>query len=229
MGGRIDVETDDVANLGGELRIVGELEGADAARGQAVGAPDTLNRGQADADDPGHHPACPVGGLARRLAQGQGHDPFGDRVAQPGDPRRPGLVAQQARDALFHEPRLPAPHGGLADAGRSHDRRRSQPVGRGQHDPGAPDVLLPTVAVIDDRPQALTIGRAQMDRDAGTHPADSHAEKHLGIPQGLLCRHQSTSHRCAGDLGDTRKPWMRDVVLNFPRFPEDNIRWVIGR
>ena len=47
VGGRIDIEAGDVADLGGELRIVGELEGADAVRGQVVGAPDALNRGQA--------------------------------------------------------------------------------------------------------------------------------------------------------------------------------------
>ena len=32
-GGRIDVQADDVADLGGELRIVGKLEGADPVRG----------------------------------------------------------------------------------------------------------------------------------------------------------------------------------------------------
>jgi hypothetical protein len=33
VGGRIDVEPDDVAHLGGELRIIGELEGTDSVRG----------------------------------------------------------------------------------------------------------------------------------------------------------------------------------------------------
>ncbi len=44
VGGRIDIELDDVAGLGGELRIVGRLEGPDTVRGQAVGFPDALNR-----------------------------------------------------------------------------------------------------------------------------------------------------------------------------------------
>lgn len=42
MGGRIDIETDNVADLGGELRIVGKLEGADAVRRQAMSLPDAL-------------------------------------------------------------------------------------------------------------------------------------------------------------------------------------------
>ena len=57
-------------------------------------------------------------------------------------------------------------------------RRRAQPVGRRQHNPGAPDVLLGAVAVIDDRLQALAISRAQIDADASTHPADSHGQGH---------------------------------------------------
>jgi hypothetical protein len=33
VGGRIDIQADDVADLGGELRIVGKLEGVDPVRG----------------------------------------------------------------------------------------------------------------------------------------------------------------------------------------------------
>ena len=54
MGGRINVEADDVAHLLGELRVPGELEGAQAVRSQAVGAPDALDRGEADPDRLGH-------------------------------------------------------------------------------------------------------------------------------------------------------------------------------
>ena len=44
MGRRIDIETDDVADLGGELRIVGKLEGTNAVRRQAMSAPEALKR-----------------------------------------------------------------------------------------------------------------------------------------------------------------------------------------
>lgn len=53
-GGRIDIETDDVADLGGELRIVGKLEGTDAVGRQAMSIPYALNRGQANARNLGH-------------------------------------------------------------------------------------------------------------------------------------------------------------------------------
>ena len=182
VGGRINIQADDVADLGGEPGIIGELEGADAVRCQAMGLPDALHRGQADTGDPGHHPAGPVGGLAGRLAQGQGDDPLGDLVGQPLDTRGAGLVAQQAIDAFIHEAFLPAPDGRLADPRRTHDRRRAKPVRRPQNDPGAPDVLLGAVAVIDDRSQALAINRAQVDSDASAHPADSHGRSSLGNP-----------------------------------------------
>lgn len=99
--------------FGGELGIIGQLEGAKTVRRQAVGSADALDRGQADAGDLGHDPAGPVGGLAGRLAPGQGDDPIGHLVGQLGYPRRPSLVAQQAVDALSHEAFLPAPDGAL--------------------------------------------------------------------------------------------------------------------
>src|SRR5207302_8151830 len=89
-------------------------------------------------------------------------------------------------DPGLHEPRLPAPDGRLADAGGSHDLNRAEPVGGGQNDPRAPDVRLRAVAVIDDRLQALAIGRAQVDGDAGAHPADSHDPDLRGIPARTL-------------------------------------------
>jgi hypothetical protein len=55
-----------------------------------------------------------------------------------------------------------------------------------QHDPGAPDVLLRAVAVINDFLQALAISRAQMDGDAGAHSAHSHGLRAKGIPPGTL-------------------------------------------
>jgi len=44
----------------------------------------------------------------------QGHDPIGHILRQARRAGRPGLVAQQTVEALVHEPRLPAPDGGLA-------------------------------------------------------------------------------------------------------------------
>src|SRR3984893_5059047 len=88
MGWRIDIETDDVADLGGELRIVGKLEGTDAVRRQAMSLPDALNRGQANARHLGHQPPGPVRRLAGRIAERQGHDPLGRLQRHAGRTRR---------------------------------------------------------------------------------------------------------------------------------------------
>ena len=151
-----------------------------------VAPPDPLNRGQSHARHLGHQPTGPMGRLAERIAERQGHDPVGHIIRQARSAGRPGLVAQQAFDTFVHEAGLPAPDRRLADAGRAHDRRRTQPVGRPQHNPGGPNMLLQAVAIIDDRLQALTIGWAQADGDASMHPEDAHNTTSWGIPVRTL-------------------------------------------
>jgi hypothetical protein len=60
---RIDKKADDVAQLGGELRVIGELEPTHSVRLQAVGPPDALYRTDADPDRFGHGCARPMGGV----------------------------------------------------------------------------------------------------------------------------------------------------------------------
>src|SRR5665213_3937380 len=48
MVGRIDVEPDDVLEFGRKARVIGQLEVAHAVWLQAMGAPDALNRADAD-------------------------------------------------------------------------------------------------------------------------------------------------------------------------------------
>ena len=123
VGRRIDVEPDDVADLGREGWVVRELEGADAMRLKPVRAPDALHIGEADAGRLGHGTPCPVGRLAGRLGKRQGDDPLSHLGPERRDARRAGLVAKKAVDALCREALLPAPDGGLALARPSHDRR----------------------------------------------------------------------------------------------------------
>lgn len=151
-----------------------------------MGPPDPLNRAQVHAHYLGHQPAGLVRRLAGRIAERQGHDPIGHIRRQAAPAGWPGLVGQQPFEALVHEPRLLAPHRRLADASRTHDRCRAQPVGRPQHNPGAPNMRPQTVAVIDDRLQTLAIGPAQVDDDASTHPAESHDAMPSGIPNRTL-------------------------------------------
>jgi hypothetical protein len=76
MGGRINVKADDVFELVGEFRILGELEGSDTMRSELMSLQDALHRTQADAGSLGQHPAGPMRGLARRSAQRQIDNPL---------------------------------------------------------------------------------------------------------------------------------------------------------
>jgi hypothetical protein len=74
MRRRVHVEPDDVSQLGGKLRVVGQLEQARPMRLQAVPAPDALHRTDADALKLGHGRGHPVRRLARRINLGRGDD-----------------------------------------------------------------------------------------------------------------------------------------------------------
>ena len=103
-----------------------------------------------------------------------------------GDARRAGLVAQQPVHASSHEALLPAPDSGLGlDPCVRMISAVPHAIRRGQHDPGAPDMLLRAVAVINDRPQSLTISWAQMDDNTSAHPADSHDAARNPNPDSL--------------------------------------------
>ena len=75
MGGRIDVEADDVFELLGKLRIIRQLERTDAMRRQLVGFENTLHRTQAHSRGFRQHPAGPVGCFSRRRPERQVHHP----------------------------------------------------------------------------------------------------------------------------------------------------------
>ena len=65
MGGRVDIEPDNIAQLVDELRVVGELELLDPVRLQTMRAPDALDRAWADTDYFRHHGSGPMGRLGR--------------------------------------------------------------------------------------------------------------------------------------------------------------------
>jgi hypothetical protein len=71
MGRRIDVEADDVFEFLGELRVVRQLERADAMRRESVGLEDMLHRAQAHPCGLRQHPAGPVGCFSRRRPERQ--------------------------------------------------------------------------------------------------------------------------------------------------------------
>lgn len=96
------METDGVADPGGELRIVGQLEPADPVRRQAVSPPDALNRDQTDA----RHPAIsrPLqwvvspGGSAFKIGRTQ---VIGDAGTHPTDLRAAGAKGIPGRTPMF--------------------------------------------------------------------------------------------------------------------------------
>ncbi len=142
MGGRIDIEPDDVVQLLGERLVVRQLEAAPAVRRQAVIVPDLHHRGGGDADRLGHRANRPVRRFVGRRLQRQRDHLVDQRRRQRRGARRPGLVAQQAVHALDHEPLLPSPDAVLRFARRRHDRHRADILAAEQNDPGTPDVLL---------------------------------------------------------------------------------------
>jgi hypothetical protein len=167
---RIDVEADDVANLGGELRIVGQLELPYLMRSQPMAAPDAMHRADADRARRSNGGRRPVGDFARRLAQRQHHHALGERVAEREDARRARLVDQQPVRAGLHEALLPAPHTGLRFARGTHDLCRADALRGHQHNSCAPNVLLRTVPVRRDLSEAAVVGGAEAEGDTGAHP-----------------------------------------------------------
>ena len=113
MGGRINVEADDVLELVGKPRVVRQLEGTDTMRHELVSLKDPLHRPQADAYRLGQHPAGPVGYFARRRPERQTDDPLHDSGRQRRLSGLARLVARQPGDAFCHEPSLPQVDGGL--------------------------------------------------------------------------------------------------------------------
>ena len=186
MGGRVEVEPDDVAQLGGEERIVGKLELPDAMRLQPVAAPDTLDRTDADAACLGHGGSGPVGGLARRIGQRAGDHLPNLLRRQRWDARRPGLVAQQPVHPFVHEPLLPAPNGGLGHTSLAPDLGRPGAVGGQQHNLRSPDVLLRTVAVDANGEKSLAVTGREREADPGAHAPDSHIAPSRGNPLRTL-------------------------------------------
>ena len=102
MGGRIDVEADDVLEFLGELRVVRQLERPDAMRRELVRLQDALHRAQADPGRLGQHPAGPVGCFSRRRPERQIDHPLhgaggsgglpGLRVLSRGSPSTPSAM-----------------------------------------------------------------------------------------------------------------------------------------
>jgi hypothetical protein len=161
MSRRIEIEPDDVRELGGKAGIAGALEGAQPVRLQFVSAPDALHRTHRDADGFGHCPAGPVGRLMRRRGASQCHHPRRGFRCDRRLAGFAGLVAQQTLDPALGEALLPPPHRRPTDANALRHLLRRVPIRRGEHDARPLHMFARPVAVGHDRCQLLALCSAQ--------------------------------------------------------------------
>jgi hypothetical protein len=167
MGGRVDVEADNVLEFLSELRVVRQLERPDAMRGELVSLKDALHRSQAHACRLRQHSAGPMGCFSRRRDSAKSTTRC---TVATGSGGLPGLrVLSRVSNALRHEPRLPPPYHRLGFAGSPHDLGRAAAVGGGKDDFGAPNMLLRRVAVADNRLKPTTIFRHDVDDNSCSH------------------------------------------------------------
>ena len=114
-------------NLRSKLRVVRQFELAGSVRLQAVAAPNSLHRTDADAGLLRHRRRSPLCDPAGSGTLGQSDNAAGDLRVQRRDTRWTGLIAQQTIHALRHKPLLPPPDRSFGDAGLAHDRGRVLP------------------------------------------------------------------------------------------------------
>ena len=185
MGGRIDIEPDNIAQLVDELRVVGELELLDPVRLETMRTPDALDGTCTDADGFRHHGGGPMGRFGGRIGVGEHHDTLSDLRPKWRDARRSRLIAQQAVVTSLHEAFLPAPHTGFRLAGLAHDLIGADAVSAQQDNLGPPDMLMRCIAISRESQQAAAISRLESDGNSGSHASDSHVSSPPGIPSGI--------------------------------------------
>ena len=174
MGGRIDVEPDHVAQLVGEVRVVGELElltrcGARPWARQMRCTEETLMP-----------TVCLAIMAAVQWVASRGGSVSGQRHHARRPPLAPSGLMREGRVLSRNRPSkpasaealLPAPDAGLRLAGAAHDLDGAEPVRRQQDDLGPPDVLL----------------RRRCDREPVPPAAAVEAARRRSISQGACAR-----------------------------------------
>ena len=180
ISGWIDVETDDVLELLCKLRIVRQLERADAMGRKLMGLKNALHRSQAHACRLRQRPSRPMGCCSRRRAKRQVDDPLHRGRRQWWLAGFARLVARQPVHAFGHKSRLPAPHYRLRLAGSPHDLGGTAAIGRRKDDFGTPNMLLRRVAIANDRFKSTAIARRDVDDNSCSHIESLNCFEHFG-------------------------------------------------
>jgi hypothetical protein len=169
VGGRIDIEADDVPELFGKLRVVRQLEGPNAMRLNPMSFQDALHRTQAYPDRLGQFPTGPMRDLPGWRPQRQVDNPLHGLGRQRRLAGLSRLVAQQTVDPFGHEPGLPPPHHRLGLARAAHDLGGAAAVGSGEDDICAPHMLLRRAAVRYHRLKPSAVGSRDADDNSCSH------------------------------------------------------------
>ncbi len=184
VGGRIDVEPDDVAQFVDEARVFGQLERGRPMQLQSVSAPNALNRTDAELRRLRHRGSGPMWRFSGRLPERQSDDAPGRPRAQRFDARGPRLAARQPVEPFVEKAFPPPRHAGLGLAGSSHDRVRADAIGGQQHDLGPPKLLLGRIAVLNQDLEPTNISQRSGEGFSRARCADSYIARSPGLPLG---------------------------------------------
>ena len=183
MVGRVDVEADDLSELGRDWGSLDSLNRADQMGPQAMSTPDPLYRTDADPSGLRHRRAGPMAG---GLRPGQsGPQSVSATSGRSGGMRGTRLVAPKPRHAFLAEPFLPAPNHRLGFAGGPHDVGSAMTIGRQKHNLRPPNVLLRAVAVGRHRLKLAAVGGTQSNVGLLAHSSDSHTRVHQRMPKRI--------------------------------------------
>jgi len=100
LGGRVQVEADDIADLGFGIRVGGELERLDAMRLHSVSLPDPVDGGMGDTDAIRDFARAPMRESRRRGLERQGDDPGTFRLGHRRRVTGARLVSQSCETFL---------------------------------------------------------------------------------------------------------------------------------
>jgi hypothetical protein len=148
--GRVEVEADNVLDLGHEVGIAREFEGSRQMRLEPVRLPDFLHRRRRNFYPRRHRAHAPMRGIGRLLVEREADHLLDLPCRQRLAPRRAGGIFQQPVYAVRRISPAPASH-------REHDLARPRAVASQHHNPRPPHYLLRRIAVSHQFFQLLPI------------------------------------------------------------------------